>query len=86
MSWLADNCPRLARARDDLLRHREQARQAEIRRTTALLEWQRVLAHRELQLQRAFHTRSLSYIRERERKLEVARQHVARLSIPARAA
>ena len=82
MSWLRENCPRLARARDDLLRLREDARQAERRRTTALLEWERVLAHRELQLVRAYNTGNGRYITERQRKLDVARRQVARLNQP----
>lgn len=86
MSWLTENCPRLAKARDDLLRQREIAYQAEIRRTTELVRWQRILAHRDLQLQRAFHTRNSRYIAQRQRKLEQAQAHVARLSIPAQAA
>lgn len=80
MSWLAENCPRLAKARDDLLRRREYDRAIERSRTTALLEAQRVLAHRELQLVRALATGDGRYIAVRQRKLDASRRKVAALS------
>lgn len=79
MSWLRDNCPRLVKARDDYLRHQEYARTIERNRTNALLEAERVLAHRELQLVRAFATDDARYIAQRERKLDAIRRQVARL-------
>ena len=83
MSWLREHCPRLARARDTHERLVREYRDAEARRTTALVEWQRVEAHCELQLVRAWATNDRGYIVERERKLAAARRQVARLSVPA---
>jgi hypothetical protein len=79
MTWFDENCPRLAKATSDFYRHREYERQIERNRTTALLGAQRLLAHRELQLVRAFNTRDPKYIRRREQKLRAARSMVNRL-------
>lgn len=80
MSWLRENCPRLAKACDDHRRFQEYARIVERNRINALLEAERVLAHRELQLVRAFATGDAEYIERRQRKLEASRRRVARLS------
>lgn len=75
---LADIAPRLAKARDQLLEDRRRER-AERRRLAQLtLSAERNLAHRELQLVRAFHTGKPKYIAERQRKLDAAKREVAR--------
>jgi hypothetical protein len=73
---LAARCPRLAKARDDHERQVRDRRQAARQRSDALLSAERNLAHRELQLVRAFHTGKGRYIAERQRKLDAARRKV----------
>jgi predicted transcriptional regulator len=80
VTWLADHCPRLARAQEAARRFAGYDRAIERSRTTALLEAQRVLAHRELQLIRAMATNDAGYIAERARKLDASRRRVAALS------
>jgi hypothetical protein len=83
VTTLADIAPRLARAHRER-RHELEAQAAEARfRATRLLQAERLLAHRELQLQRSHWTKSPRYIAERQRKLERARAEVARWAAPA---
>jgi hypothetical protein len=80
MTTLADIAPRLARAhRERRLEVEAQAAEARFR-ATRLLAAERNLAHRELQLQRSYWTKSPRYIAERQRKLEQARAEVQRWS------
>lgn len=72
MSWFRDNCPRLAKAADQ---HNARYRL----RRDQLFRAERLLAHRDLQLQRSFHSRSGKYIAERQRKLVEAQKLVDRL-------
>lgn len=79
---LADRCPRLGRARDDLLLRRDRFDREERRRTNRLLRAERLLAHRELQLIRAGFRNERRYVALRQRKLDAARRLVDQLSIP----
>jgi hypothetical protein len=70
---LASVAPRLAKARDERvleLRAEAWARRRRMRQELAL---DRLIAHRELQLVRAYGTGNARYIRARERKLAEAR-------------
>jgi hypothetical protein len=79
MGWLADNCPRLSRAHraaveEALAESRRRRRlRAQVHRAEALV------AHRELQLVRAWRTGSGGYIDVRQRKLTQAQQLLTRL-------
>jgi hypothetical protein len=69
---LHDVAPRLAKARDQ---RREELRVASAQRrhlATLLLDAERRVAHRELQLVRSYATRNLKYIAHRQQKLKVA--------------
>jgi hypothetical protein len=75
--------PRLAKARDARvleLRAEAWARRRRMRQELAL---DRLVAHRELQLVRAYGTGNGKYIRARERKLAEARRRRARLDAAA---
>jgi hypothetical protein len=76
---LAEIAPRLARARDQLVAERrlDGRRRLHVRRL--LLDAERLVAHRELQLIRAGRTRDPGYIARRQRKLEAARKALKRL-------
>lgn len=70
--------PRLARARDQ---RREELRVASVQRrhmASLVLSSERCVAHRELQLVRAFSTGNGRYIAERQRKLAAAKRELAR--------
>lgn len=75
---LETRCPRLALARHqrvaEIIAERQAYRDAQDRH----LETQRLVAHRDLQLVRAWSTGSRRYIRRRERLLEEARREHAR--------
>jgi 16S rRNA G1207 methylase RsmC len=79
MATLHDIAPRLARARDLLAEQRESRR----RYNALLLKAERNLAHRELQLARAYATRravrNRQYMEARQRKLEESVREVADL-------
>lgn len=77
---LASVAPRLARARDQHEADIAARWQYERLRTMKLLEAERVLAHRELQLVRAFATGRGRYIRYRQDKLAEAQRKVERWS------
>lgn len=74
-------CPRLALARDQhnelVLRRRRHERRVRDERHRI----ERLIAHRELQLQRAFAAGGRRYIAERQRKLEQATAALERLLI-----
>lgn len=76
---LATRCPRLARARDGYLVDRARAAAWERRMDYERLRLDRLVAHRELQLVRAYTTRDWRYIRERQRKLTEAQRLRSRL-------
>lgn len=76
MSWFAEHCPRLARARDEYVRI-ERRKLASL--ASARLRLERLVAHRELQLVRAQRTGDGRYIARRTGKLERAREALARL-------
>lgn len=79
---LHDIAPRLARARDGLIEERRVARLARERFSEEKLRLERLLAHRELQLARAYVTDSGRYIAARQGKLREAKgllaRHIAR--------
>ncbi len=71
--------PRLAKARDE---RREELRVAAVRRRRVadlILKAERLVAHRDLQLVRAYDTRSSRYIAERQRKLKAAQSQLEHL-------
>jgi hypothetical protein len=74
---LAQFAPRLARARDQLVEQRWRQRQERRWLRDQVLESERVLAHRELQLIRAGATRSGWRIRRRTRLLAEIREQLA---------
>lgn len=76
MSWLATNCPRLARARDQHNAHVRQQAVDRRRHAELLCRAEQLLAHRELQLIRAEATGDAKYIRKRHGKLVAARAAV----------
>jgi hypothetical protein len=73
---LHDIAPRLAKARDQYLAERAERSRIAVARASKLLELQRLVAHRELQLIRAEHTGNRRYIRERQDKLDSARRRL----------
>lgn len=76
---LASIAPRLARARDDhnaLVAEQDRKHRQHL---AAIHQAERLVAHRDLQLQRAFHTRNPRYIRERQGKLKAAEHALASL-------
>lgn len=75
-SWLREHCPRLARARDQFIEYRAEQWRIEGLRQTKLLELQRLVAHRELQLVRALNTGSGQYIRRRQAMLKSAQRRL----------
>lgn len=78
MTTLADIAPRLAKAQRERRLEIEAAAAQERHRCTKLLQAQRLLAHRELQLIRAEATRDPRYIARRQDKLSQARAEVRR--------
>ena len=88
---LSDIAPRLARARDQFLAHRAkvladraEADRVALMRQAKLVELQRLVAHRELQLIRAYATGRGRYIVARQRKLEQARRRLQTVERTAR--
>lgn len=79
MSWLAANCPRLAKARDEYLAERERAWQTERRRLSQQLQLERLVAHRELQYLRVAATGDRRRVAERARKLAAAERDLERV-------
>jgi hypothetical protein len=75
---LASRCPRLARARDGYIAEQARIAASERRSRNERLRLSRLVAHRELQLQRAFWTGSPRYIAVRQRKLQEAQKRLAR--------
>lgn len=73
---LHDIAPRLARARDQFLEHRAEQSRLELLFADLLLRAQRNVAHRELQLIRAYATGRPRYILRREEKLAAARDEL----------
>lgn len=72
--------PRLALARDQhnaYVAERDRLYHVKVAKT---LQAERLVAHRELQLQRAFKTRDASYIKLRQRKLRAAQRVLERVS------
>lgn len=78
---LAEFAPRLAKARDQLIEARRKARAERRWLGERLVESERVLAHRELQLVRAGATGSRFKIRRRQRLLEESRREVERFRV-----
>lgn len=77
---LYEIAPRLALARDQ---HNAEVRRQQMHALNVVIdrhELERLIAHRELQLQRAFRTRDGKYIAERQRKLRSAQQRLAQLN------
>lgn len=72
-------CPRLARARDQLLALREAQHRRRIWIADERLKLERLVAHRELQLLRAGQTNDSRYIKRRQDKLDRAREDLRRL-------
>ncbi len=73
----AEIAPRLARAHANVVRQRREARELRGRLREAVLKRERLVAHRELQLARAFATNHGGYISTRRRKLDAARKELA---------
>jgi hypothetical protein len=78
MTTLAQVAPRLAKAHRERQREIEVEARKERHRQTMLLKAERLEAHRDLQLIRAYATGDRRYIERRERKLDQARREVAR--------
>ena len=74
---LRDVAPRLARARDELVWERAQARRERRWLRSRVLDAERVLAHRDLQLIRACATGKRRQIRRRQRLLDEVRRELA---------
>lgn len=77
-SWLRDNCPRLALARDQHIAWLAAESHAAARRAHERYKAEKLLAHRELQFLRAGGGRSRKYVAERARKLAEARRIMER--------
>lgn len=69
--------PRLERAHREERAARAAARAERSRQRERVLRAERLVAHRELQLARAYAKRSVKYMRQRERKLHQAREELA---------
>jgi hypothetical protein len=74
---LAVFAPRLARARDALVEQLRRERRERGRLRALVTKAERLVAHRELQLVRAYATAKGSYIKERQRKLRAAQRERA---------
>lgn len=79
MASLYDIAPRLARARDEWVLEQQRIARRRERARRELLRAERLLAHRDLQLVRAWNTGNRKYIAWRERKLDRSRADVERL-------
>ena len=77
MSWLTENCPRLARAHAAQRQVLEARARREARKVEQVHELERVVAHRELQLLRAGSTGDGRYVKRRSDKLATARAALA---------
>ncbi len=80
---LHDIAPRLARARDQLREERRKERIARDRHRRESLKAERLVAHRELQLERANATGKGRYIMARRRKLRAAQREMAKYIVAA---
>lgn len=77
MTWLIENCPRLATARDQRCTEMDAERTERRRCRDALLRSENLVAHRELQLLRAHARGQRGYILRREHKLKAAQRQLA---------
>jgi hypothetical protein len=75
---LAEIAPQIARARDAEVLRRRQAGRRRLAARREQLKYERLVAHRELQLIRAGRGSSPGYIAQRQRKVEHARKLLAR--------
>lgn len=77
MSWLIETCPRLARARDQRCAEMDAERAERRKCREGLLRSENLVAHRDLQLQRAYVRGQRGYIIRREYKLKAAQDQLA---------
>lgn len=80
MSWLRDNCPRLALARDQFLREKRRREIRYMQLVDDRLRAERLVSHRDLQLIRSYQRRDLRYIKRRQDKLDSAKRLLERVN------